>query len=260
MNSSWSYSPEMLNSDKNWQCFVPCDLEIWQMTLKNKRVASLCYLKLCASFCGHRSIQIRVTVRKLSIRLINGDFFVRVTLKFDGWHWKTLGYLFYAPSNFVVYNFVAGSTVRKPPIWVKFGNFRSRLTVNLMMTLKKEQGTCSMLLQALCNILQQLVNSNFSYSPETSNCGQNQQFLVLCDLDIWLVTLKNNRTPLLCYFKLCASFSYHRLIQTRVTVWKCPIWVKIGDFIPVWLWNLMNDIKRRQGTSSMLLQALSIIS
>ena len=31
----------------------------------------------------------------------NGRFFSRVTLKFDGWPWKTIGYLFQATSGFV---------------------------------------------------------------------------------------------------------------------------------------------------------------
>ena len=44
------------------------------------------------------------------------------------------------------------------------------------------------------------------------------------------MTLKNNRAPLLCYFKLCASFRSHWWIQTGVTVRKRPIWVKIDDF------------------------------
>ena len=34
-------------------------------------------------------------------------------------------------------------------------------------------------------------------------------FFVLCDPEIWRMTLKNNRAPLLCYFKLCASFHSH---------------------------------------------------
>ena len=35
------------------------------------------------------------------------DFFLsRVTLKFDGWPWKTIGHLFYAASSFV-HHFVA---------------------------------------------------------------------------------------------------------------------------------------------------------
>ena len=44
------------------------------------------------------------------------------------------------------------------------------------------------------------------------------------------MTLKNNRAPLLYYFKLCASFRSHWWIQTGVTVRKLPIWVKFDDF------------------------------
>ena len=44
------------------------------------------------------------------------------------------------------------------------------------------------------------------------------------------MTLKNNRAPVLCYFKLCASFRSHWWFQTWVTVRKRPIWVKFDDF------------------------------
>ena len=71
-----------------------------------------------------------------------------------------------------------------------------------------------MLLQALCIISYPLGNSNLSYSPETPNLGQIQRFLEPCDLEIWRMTLQNNRAPLLCYFKLCASFHTHWRIQT----------------------------------------------
>ena len=74
------------------------------------------------------------------------------------------------------------------------------------------------------------MNSNWSYSSETPNLGQIRQFLEPCDLEIWRMTLKNNRAPLLCYFKLYASFRSHRWIQAGVTVRKRPIWVKIDDF------------------------------
>ena len=76
-----------------------------------------------------------------------------------------------------------------------------------------------MLLQALCIISYPLVNSNLSYSPETPNLGQIQRFLELCDLEIWRMTLKNNRAPLLPYFKLCASFRSHRLGSNGQTDW-----------------------------------------
>ena len=54
----------------------------------------------------------------------------------------------------------------------------------------------------------------------TPNLGQIRRFLEPCDLEIWRMTLQNNRAPLLCYFKLCASFCSHWWIQTWVTVRK----------------------------------------
>ena len=98
--------------------FLSCDLEIWQLTLKNNRAPLLCYFKLSASFHSHLWIQNGVTLRKRSI-------------------------------------------------WVKIGDF-----------------------------------------------------FVLCDLEIWRMTLKINRAPLLCYFKLSASFHSHLWIQNGVTVRK----------------------------------------
>ena len=56
-----------------------------------------------------------------------------------------------------------------------------------------------MLLQALCSISYPLVNSNWSYSPETPNLGQIWRLLELCDLEIWRMTLQNNMAPLLCH-------------------------------------------------------------
>ena len=69
-----------------------------------------------------------------------------------------------------------------------------------------------------------------AYSPETPNLGQNRWCFVLCDLEIWWMTLENNRASLLCCFKLWATFHSHWWIQTGVTVRKRPIWVKFDDF------------------------------
>ena len=75
------------------------------------------------------------------------------------------------------------------------------------------------------------------------------------------MTFKNNSAPLLYHIKLCASFQSHEWIQTRVTVQQRSIRVKITwEFCPVWPWNLMNDLKKQKGTSSILCQALHIIS
>ena len=120
-------------------------------------------------------------------------------------------------------------TVRKPSIRVKI-DFFEPWPRHFTDDPQKQQGISSMLLQALCIILYPLVNSNWSYGPETPNLGQIRRFLEPCDLEIWRMTLKNNRAPLLCYFKLCAAFCSHWWIQTRVTVRKRPIWVKFDDF------------------------------
>ena len=58
----------------------------------------------------------------------------------------------------------------------------------------------------------------------------NRQFSSLCDLEIWWMTSKNNRAPLLYYIKLCASFQVHQWMQTEVTVQKRSLRVKISGF------------------------------
>ena len=87
----------------------PCgnpDLTILQMTLKNNRAPLLCYFKLCASLRSHMWIQTEVTVWKCPIWVKIDNCLCRVTLKFDGWYWKTIGHLFYATSSFV-HHFIA---------------------------------------------------------------------------------------------------------------------------------------------------------
>ena len=62
--------------------FVPCDLEIWRVTLKNNREHFLSYIKLCASLCCYMWIQTGVTVRKRLSWVLTS-----VTLTFDLWPW-----------------------------------------------------------------------------------------------------------------------------------------------------------------------------
>ena len=93
--------PSNLKLDSNHQFFRPCDREIWWMTSKNNRALLLYYVKHCASFQIHWWIQTGFTVQKRSIRVEIGDMLSRVTSKFDGWPWKTIGHLFYATSSFV---------------------------------------------------------------------------------------------------------------------------------------------------------------
>ena len=205
------------------------------MTFKNNRAPLLCYFKLCASFRSHWWIQTGVTVRKRPIWVKIEDFFSRVTLKFDGWPSKTIGHLFYATSSFV-HHFVAIGEFR---LELQSGNAQSgsKSTIflavwpwNLTNDLQKQYGISPNHYQAICIISSSYVNSDWSYSPETPNLGQIRWFLEPCDLEIWRMTFKNNRAPLLCYFKLCAAFRSHWCTQTGVRVRKRPIWVKFDNF------------------------------
>ena len=78
--------------------------------------------------------------------------------------------------------------------------------------------------------------SNLSYSPETPNLGQIRRLLEVCDLEIWRMTLKNNRAPPLCCFQLCAWFHCHMWIQTGVRVRKRLSWVLTSVTLTFDLW------------------------
>ena len=123
----------------------------------------------------------RPIVRKRPIWVKISDVLYRVSLKFDGWPWKTIGHLSFAVVSFVQH-------------FIAIGEFKLELKSG---------------------------NAQF---------GSKSMIFEPCDLAIWRMTLKNNRAPLLCYFKLCASFRSHRWFQTWVTVRKRPIWVKFDDF------------------------------
>ena len=118
----------------NRRFFSPCDLEIWWMTSKHYRAPFLHYIKLCASFLSHQRIKNGATVRKRSIRVKIGDFFVRCDLEI--W-WMTLRsnsapLLCYAKlcACFQSHCWIkTGFTVRKPSIQVKFSDFLSCVTL-----------------------------------------------------------------------------------------------------------------------------------
>ena len=66
VNWNRSYSLETLNSGQNY-IFFPCDLEIWKISVKNKRASLLCHFRLCASFRSHWWIRTGVAVQKRTV-------------------------------------------------------------------------------------------------------------------------------------------------------------------------------------------------
>ena len=120
-----------------------------------------------------------------------------------------------------------GVTLRKRPIWVKIDDFFSRVTLKCGVWPWK---TIGHLFYATSSFVHHFITTGVLKLELQSGNAQFGQFLEPCDLEIWRMTLKNNRAPLLFYFKLCASFRSHWCIETWVTVRKRPIWVKLDNF------------------------------
>ena len=71
---------------------------------KNNRAHLLSYFKLCAWFHSHLSFKMELQSGNAKFGSKSAIFWSRVTLKFDGWPWETIGHLFYAPSSFVYHS------------------------------------------------------------------------------------------------------------------------------------------------------------
>ena len=184
------------------------------MTSKNNKAPLVYCIKLFASFHSHQWILTPVTVRKRPILCANWRFFSCVTLKFGRWPWKTIGHLFYTTSSFV-HHFKA---IGKSKLKLQSGNaqFGSKSAIFApcdleiwQMTLKNNRAPLLYCFKPYASF-----HSHQWILPGVTvrklPLGAKSIFFVLCDLEIWQMTLKNNRTPLLCHFKLCASFQSHR--------------------------------------------------
>ena len=219
----------MLNLGQNWWFFILCDHEISEMTLKNNRALLLCYVKLCASFKSISEFKLELQSRCLNSGQ-NWWLFVLCNLK-DWWitlknNRAPLLYYIKLCASFQTHGWIqTGITVRKCSIRIK-------ISVFLSCVIMKLEGWPWKTIRHLFYISLSFVH-HFKAIGEFKQelQSRNAQFFVLWDLEIWRMTSKDNMIPLLCYFKLCASFRSHRwILKTGVIVWKCPISVKIEDF------------------------------
>ena len=143
--------------------------------------------------------------------------------------------------------------------WSNSTIFRAVWTWNLMGDLGKHKGTSSMLLRALCVISEPLVNSKWSYSPETTNLGQIR-YLEPCDIAIWRTTLKTIGN----IFYVTSSFMHNFVAIGEFKLELQSGNTQFGSNLTIlraaWPWNLTDDLENQKGTSSTLHQALCIIS
>ena len=121
-------------------------------------------------------------------------------------------------------------TILKRSIRLKIDDLLSRVTLKFERWPWKTIGHLFYTASSFMHHFITISEFKLKLQSEMLNSGQNLRFFVPCDLEIWRMTLKNNRAPFLWYFKLCASFHSNWWIQTGVTVRKRPIWVKMDDF------------------------------
>ena len=189
------------------------------MTLKNNRAPLLSYFKLCALFRSHWWIQTGVTVWKRPIWVKIDDFFSRMTLQFAVWPWKTIGHLFYATSSFV-HHFVPISKSklelhsRNAQSGSKSTIFLARWPWNLTDDLKKNRAPLLCYFKLCGSFRSHWWIQAWVTVRIRPIWVKIKDILAVCDLEIWRMMLKNNRAPLLCSFKLFASFHSHQWIQT----------------------------------------------
>ena len=149
-------------------------------------------------------------------------FLSGVTLKFDGWSWKSKGHLFYITSSKPSFQShgcrQTGATVRKRSIRVKIGIFSPCDLEIWQMTLKNNRALIHLSYAASSFVRHFVAIDEFKLelgSGNTQSGSRSTSFLAA-----WRMTLKNNRQPVLSNIKLCTSFRCHMSIQTGVTVRK----------------------------------------
>ena len=132
--------------------------------------------------------------------------------------------------------------------WVKIRDFCSCDLEIWWMTLKK---IGHLLHTTFSFVFHFTAIGEFKLELQSGNAqfGSKSVIFCPCDLEIWLMTMKSNSTPLLYHIKLYALYQSHWWIQTWVTVRKRSIWVKIGDFvshvtfkIDRWPWKIIGDL------------------
>ena len=207
------------------------------MTSKNNRALLLYYVKPCASFQIHWWIQTAFTVQKRSIRVEFGDILSCVTLKFDEWHWKTIGHLFCTTPSFV-HHFKAIEEA-KPELQsdtLKSGQNRWFLSC---VTLKfdgwpwKSIGHIFYATLSFVHHLIAIDEFKLGLQSRNSQFGSNLGFFALCDLGIWQMTLKNSYAT--------SSFVHHYIMICELKMELRSGNGEIG-FWPLWLRHLTSDL------------------
>ena len=162
------------------------------------------------------------TVRKRSIRVKIGDFLSCVTLKLDGWPWKTIGHLFYTTLSFVHhFKSIGEFKLELQSGNAQFGSisaiFLSRVTLLFDGWPRKTIGHLFYVASSFVHNFTAI--SEFKLELESGNAQFWSKSTIF--LAVWPWNLMDDQKK---------SFHTHWWIQIWDTVRKRPIWVKFDDF------------------------------
>ena len=148
----------------------------------------------------------------------NWQFLFRMTLKFDRWHWKTIGHLLCVASSFV-HHFIAISKFKLELSWKTIGH----------------------LLNATSSFVHHFVAiCEFKLELQSKNAQFGSKSTIFLAVWPWNLTddLEKQWSSLLSNIMLCASFHHHMWIQTGVMVRKWISWVltSVTLTFDVWPW------------------------
>ena len=160
-------------------------------------------------------------------------------LQYIPWPWKTIGHLIYTMLSFM-YHLKAISEFK---LELPSGNaqFWSKLVIFFPCDRWPWKTIGHIFYIASSFVHHFIAITELKLQSQPGNTQFRRPF-ESCDLEIWRMTLKNNRAPLLSNIKLCASFHSHQWIETAVTARKHPI---STTFWVMWPWNLTDDLEKQ---------------
>ena len=124
-----------------------------------------------------------------------------------------------------------GVTVLQRSIRVKIGDFLSRGTLKFYGW---PWNTIGHLFHVASSFVHHFIAiGEFKLKLQSGNIQFGSKSAIYCLVWSWnlMNDLEKKRALILCCFKLYASFRSHQWIQTKVTVRKCSVRVKISDFL-----------------------------
>ena len=140
----------------------------------------------------------------------------------------------------------AAVTVQKRSIWVKIGDFLSCVTLKFDGWPWQTIGHLFYTTSSFLNHFKAIGEFKLEWQSGNSQFRSKSVIFFPCDLEISRMTLKNNRAPHICYFKIWVSFHKPSVNSNWRYSSEMP---NLGwnqrFFLAVWPWNLTDDLENQ---------------